>query len=110
MNGKYFKIDRKRNKFYMASTKYRDEQWRKEADHFWDNMPPIEKLPFAEFTLDLEFCNTKMAKLLLDFLTILETIPSAKVIWLYDNEDVLEFGEEFNDLIDGNVQWEFRRK
>lgn len=60
--------------------------------------------PNAEtvFHMKLEYFNTASSKLLLDILTKLEDIDSAKVLWYYldDDEDMEEAGEEFEELID----------
>jgi hypothetical protein len=63
----------------------------------------------TEFMFKLEYFNTASSKLILDVLSKLEKLEeeSTLVKWFYheDDEDMLEAGEEFEDLVD--VTFEF---
>lgn len=63
----------------------------------------------TEFMFKLEYFNTASSKLILDVLSKLEGLDedSTLVKWYYheDDEDMLEAGEEFEDLVD--VSFEF---
>ena len=63
----------------------------------------------TEFMFKLEYFNTASSKLILDVLSKLEKLDedSTLVKWYYheDDEDMLEAGEEFEDLVD--VGFEF---
>jgi hypothetical protein len=62
----------------------------------------------TDFVIKLEYFNTASSKLILDVLSKLEEVASAKVIWYYyeDDEDMQEAGEEFSELVD--VPFEFK--
>jgi len=63
----------------------------------------------TEFMFKLEYFNTASSKLILDVLSKLERLDedSTLVKWYYheDDEDMLEAGEEFEDLVE--VSFEF---
>lgn len=63
----------------------------------------------TEFMFKLEYFNTASSKLILDVLSKLEKLEedSTLVRWYYheDDEDMLEAGEEFEDLVE--VSFEF---
>ena len=67
---------------------------------------PNEETPFI---FKLEYFNTASSKLILDVLSKLENIEGASVMWYYheDDEDMLEAGEEFEDLVD-EVDFDFK--
>jgi hypothetical protein len=64
--------------------------------------------PATKFTIKMEYFNTASSKLLLDVLTTIELIAGASVIWYHyeDDEDMLEAGQEFAELVE--VPFEFK--
>lgn len=67
----------------------------------------------CDFIFKLEYFNTASSKIILDILLIMETIAKegaiAKVIWYHhsDDEDMIESGKEFQELVEG-ITFEFR--
>lgn len=61
----------------------------------------------STFVFKLEYFNTASSKLILDVLSKLEDIQSAKIMWYFheDDEDMEEAGEEFSELVE--VPFEF---
>ncbi|MGB3848789.1 MAG: DUF1987 domain-containing protein [Tunicatimonas sp.] len=61
----------------------------------------------STFVFKLEYFNTASSKLILDVLSKLEDVQSAKVMWYFheDDEDMEEAGEEFSELVE--VPFEF---
>lgn len=62
----------------------------------------------TELSIKLEYLNTASSRQLLDLFKILETIPGAKVVWNFsdEDEDMEEMGHELADLV--SVNFEFR--
>jgi len=53
------------------------------------------------FEFKLEYFNTSSSKVIYELLKLLAQLPSLEVHWYYetDDEDLLEAGEEFSELI-----------
>lgn len=64
--------------------------------------------PATFLQVRFEYYNTATARELLDIFKILETIPGAKVVWqfLEDDEDMEESGQELAHLV--SVPFEFK--
>jgi hypothetical protein len=56
----------------------------------------------TDFIFNLEYFNTASSKLILDILTALDEVAGATIHWHYqeDDEDMMEAGEEYRDLIE----------
>lgn len=57
--------------------------------------------PRTEVMFKMEYMNTSSSKALFDLFAIIQTVPSAKVIWCFqdEDEDMEETGEEFSALV-----------
>ena len=58
-----------------------------------------------EFTFDVEYLNTATTRVIMTLLKKIKSYTdsntaSLSVIWHYEDEDVLELGEEFSEVID----------
>ena len=58
-----------------------------------------------EFTFDVEYLNTATTRVIMTFLKKIKSYcdssnASLAVVWYYEDEDVLELGEEFSEVID----------
>jgi hypothetical protein len=58
-----------------------------------------------EFTFDVEYLNTATTRVIMTFLKKIKSYcdssnASLAVVWYYEDEDVLELGEEFSEVVD----------
>ncbi|NLR94248.1 MULTISPECIES: DUF1987 domain-containing protein [Flammeovirga] len=62
----------------------------------------------TRFLFKLEYFNTASSKLILDVLSKLEEIEGVTVVWYYheDDEDMQEAGEEFEELVELEFEFE----
>ena len=109
----YVLFDKENNIFEMAGRSFPenpDEFYQpiiKWLDDYKNSNP---KQPIS-FNFKIEYFNTASAKMLLELFFKLEDIKKAgfeiKIIWHYldDDEDMLEAGEEFDDIIE--IDFEF---
>ncbi|ANQ49055.1 DUF1987 domain-containing protein [Flammeovirga yaeyamensis] len=62
----------------------------------------------TKFLFKLEYFNTASSKLILDILSKLEEVEGVTVVWYYheDDEDMQEAGEEFEELVELEFEFE----
>lgn len=62
----------------------------------------------TKFLFKLEYFNTASSKLILDVLSALEEIENTTIVWFYheDDEDMQEAGEEFEELVELEFEFE----
>ncbi len=88
------------DEFYQPIIKWLDD---------YKNSKPEKQI---SFNFKIEYFNTASAKMLLELFFKLEDIKKAgfdiKIIWHYldDDEDMLEAGEEFDDIVEIDFEFE----
>ena len=99
----YVKLDKEEGNFIISGRSLPEDS----AEFFKDVLDWLDdyaKNPnkSTNFIFKLEYFNTASSKKILDVLSKLEDIPQIAVSWYYyeDDEDMLEAGEEFSEIID----------
>ena len=74
----------------------------------WLRAYAAQPLKTTDFHFRLQYFNTASSKYIQEMLTILETIKGSTVIWhsFEDDEDMIESGHEFSELVE--VPFDFR--
>ncbi|WP_338790065.1 hypothetical protein [Bernardetia sp. MNP-M8] len=113
-----YQLDLERGFLHLNLSYQDDTEFIEEHDEIFDKIQGLDTISLSKFEIrinevDNAIKNVKdiLFLLLVNILSEIETISKNKfpatVFWYYKTEEELEMGNEINDVLDENVEFEF---